>query len=266
VPPAARTRNVFAGKEKTRVTSESANDVAAEPEDLSDDLVDDLSEALSHELPPGAASSADSAGEPISYEQFGVNFIRMVLHEQRILESINRLLGEKIELGPMGAGPGRLFATARATGWFKDTYGNEVVDDLLAYRVYLPIDVDFQLEIAKDVNHFKAEVLLPLSLTVRVEHPMTIVWDITPPQEEEVTIRVETGKRRSAVLQRLSGLDAELRRFLIRVIEKELDKPHIYKATHLDMATIIDAAWPVIADQFLPAEPAQDGVRPDPEE
>jgi hypothetical protein len=236
------------------VTSESSNDVTADAVDLSEPLLEDLSEALSHEFSAATAAPVASRGEAITYEQFGVNFIRMVLHEKRILESINRLLGEKIELGPMGAGPGRLFATARATGWFKDTYGNEVVDDLLAYRVYLPIDVDFQLEIAKDVNHFKAEVLLPLSLTVRVEHPMTIVWDITPPQEEEVTIRVETGKRRSAVLQRLSGLDAELRRFLIRVIEKELEKPHIYKATHLDMATIIDAAWPVIADQFLPAE------------
>jgi hypothetical protein len=228
--------------------------MTADAVDLSEDLLEDLSEALSHEYSAATAAPVAGRGEAITYEQFGVNFIRMVLHEKRILESINRLLGEKIELGPMGAGPGRLFATARATGWFKDTYGNEVVDDLLAYRVYLPIDVDFQLEIAKDVNHFKAEVLLPLSLTVRVEHPMTIVWDITPPQEEEVTIRVETGKRRSAVLQRLSGLDAELRRFLIRVIEKELEKPHIYRATHLDMATVIDAAWPVIADQFLPAE------------
>jgi len=236
------------------MTSESSSDVASDQVDLSEDLLDDLSEALSHELPNQPAHAVDGTGQAISYEQFGVNFIRMVLHEKRILESINRLLGEKIELGPMGAGPGRLFATARATGWFQETYGNAVVDDLLAYRVYLPIDVDFQLEIAKDVNHFHAEVLLPLTLTVRVEHPLTIVWDITPPQEEEVTIRVETGKRRSAVLQRLSGLDAELRRFLIRVIEKELDKPHIHKATHIDMAAIIDAAWPVIADQFLPPE------------
>jgi hypothetical protein len=206
--------------------------------------------------------AATGRGGRISYEQFGINFIRMVLHEQRILESINRLLGEKIELGPMGAGPGRVFAKARATGWFQDTYGRAVVDEDLVYRVFLPIDVDFEIDLSVDVHQFKAKVLLPLTLRVRVEHPMTIIWEITPPQEEEVTITVETGKRRSAVLQRISGLDAELRRFLIRVIEKELDKPHVRKATRIDMLALIDTAWPVIADQFLPPEPDQKDERP----
>lgn len=234
------------------MTSESSSDVAEVPVDLSEELPDEPADEA-HDV-PALEPVEVTTGQAISYEQFGANFIRMVLHEQRILESINRLLGEKIELGPMGAGPGRVFAKARATGWFQDTYGNAVVDDLLVYRVYLPIEVDFELEIAKDVNRFHAQVILPLTLTVRVEQPLTIVWDITPPQEEEVTIRVETGKRRSAVLQRMSGLDAELRRFLIRVIEKELEKPHILKATRIDMGSLIDAAWPVIADQFLPVE------------
>lgn len=238
------------------MTSESSSDLAEVPADLSETVPEELPEDAPEE--PVLEPLGASTGPAISYEQFGVNFIRMVLHEQRILESINRLLGEKIELGPMGAGPGRVFAKARATGWFQETYGNAVVDDLLVYRVYLPIEVDFELEIAKDINRFHAQVLLPLTLTVRVEHPLTIVWDITPPQEEEVTIRVETGKRRSAVLQRMSGLDAELRRFLIRVIEKELEKPHILKATRIDMGSLIDAAWPVIADQFLPSDGLRD--------
>lgn len=195
--------------------------------------------------------------EAITYEQFGINFIRLVLHEARILESIDRLLGEKIELGPMGAGPGRVFAKARATGWFQDTYGRAVVDDLLVYRVFLPVDVDFEIDLAVDVHRFKAKVLLPLTLTVQVEAPLTIVWTITPPEEDEVTITVETGKRRSAVLQKVAGLDAELRRFLIRVIVKELDKPHVRKATRIDMVKVIDTAWPVIADQFLPPLPTE---------
>lgn len=127
-------------------------------------------------------------------------------------------------------------------------------EELLVYRVFLPIDVDFEIDLAVDVHRFRARVLLPLTLRVKVEHPLTIVWEITPPHEEEVTITVETDRRRSAVLQRVSGLDAELRRFLIRVISKELDKPHIQKATRIDMLEIIDVAWPVIADQFLPPE------------
>lgn len=191
----------------------------------------------------------------LSYEQFGVNFIRMVLHQQRVMESVDRLLGEKIELGPMGAGPGRVFAKARATGWFHDTHGSEIVDDHLVYRVFLPVTVDFEIQIAKDVNRFRAEVIIPLTLTVRIEAPLTIIWDIALPHDDEVTITVETGKRRSAALQRMTGLDDELRRFLVRVIETEFSKPHVQRATRIDMAAVIDAAWPVIADQFLPPLP-----------
>lgn len=203
------------------------------------------------------SAGQEPAPAEIGYEEFGVNFVRLVLHEQRVMESINRLLGEKIELGPMGAGPGRVFAKARATGWFHDTHGREVVDDLLVYRVFLPVTVDFEIEIAKDVNKFRAEVIVPLTLTVRIEAPLTIIWDISLPEEDEVTITVETDKRRSAALQRMTGLDAELRRFLVRVIEKELDKPHVRKATRIEMVSVIDAAWPVIADQFLPPLPGE---------
>jgi hypothetical protein len=129
----------------------------------------------------------------------------------------------------MGAGPGRRFATLRATGWFQPTHGHELEGDLLAYRV-----------------------VLPLTLTVRVESPLVIHCDITTPSEDEVVITVATAQRRAAVLQKMTGLDGELRRFLMRVVEIELDKPHVRRATRIDMGQLIDKAWPALADQFLP--------------
>lgn len=54
------------------------------------------------------------------------------------------------------------------------------------------------------------------------------------------------------MLQRVAGLEEELRRFLLRVVEKELAKPHVVKATRIDFATLVDNAWPALADQFLP--------------
>jgi hypothetical protein len=200
--------------------------------------------------PPAPEVSTAATPEPpaepeMTYAEFGENFMRMVLHRQRVLASIDRVLGEKIELGPIGAGPGRVFAKLRATGWFQPTSGVEIPGDLLAYRVILPIDVDFEIEIARDVNRFRAKVL-------------TILWDITGPREDEVSISVETDKRRSAVLQKVAGLDAELRRFLMRVVEVELAKPHVKRATRLDMRDLIAGAWPAIADQFLPVDGTPD--------
>ena len=218
--------------------------------------------AVPAQAPPPADTTPTTPELPVepemTYAEFGENFMRMVLHRQRVLASIDRVLGEKIELGPIGAGPGRVFAKLRATGWFQPTSGVEIPGELLAYRVILPIDVDFEIEIARDVNRFRAKVLIPLTLNVRVERPLTILWDITGPREDEVSISVETDKRRSAVLQKVAGLDAELRRFLMRVVEVELDKPHVRRATRLDMRDLIAGAWPAIADQFLPVDGTPD--------
>ena len=46
-------------------------------------------------------------------EHFGQSFMRLVLHQDRVLASIDRVLGETLQLGPIGAGPGRVFARIR---------------------------------------------------------------------------------------------------------------------------------------------------------
>ena len=85
---------------------------------------------------------------------------------------------------------------------------------------------------------------------------------------DDVAIDVQSDNRRAAVLQKLTGLDGELRRFIVRFVERELDKPHVLKAMRIDLVTLIDNAWEHIASQFLPeverrglAEGAVGGVR-----
>src|SRR5215218_1100317 len=53
----------------------------------------------------------DEPTPEISYEQFGSAYIRQVLHKDRILKMVNDVLGPTVELGPIGAGPGRKAAT-----------------------------------------------------------------------------------------------------------------------------------------------------------
>lgn len=201
--------------------------------------------------------------DPVTpYADFGAAFLRAILPKERILRSIDRLVGDRIELGPIAAGPGRVFAKARATGIFQPTFGEEVPGPLLSYRVFLPVEVDFELDIAVDVHRFHATLIVPLMLTLRTERPALLVWDLTLPLAEEVELSVGTAKRRSQVLQRVAGLDQELRRFLLRVIEKELAKEHIQRALTLDLPTLVDGAWEALADQFLPPLPGRDEHSP----
>jgi hypothetical protein len=197
-------------------------------------------------------------GEPapeINYEQFGSAYIRRVLHKQRVLSMINDVLGPTIELGPIGAGPGRKAATVNVVGAFGETTGEEIPGDLLAYRVFLPISVVFDIDMRVDKHRFVADVVVPLTLTVHTVAPLRVRIDITVPGADEVELKLQAGTRRGAVLQKLAGLEAELRRFLVKVVRTELAKPYVRRATDFDMAALIDEAWPGIAAVILPRGP-----------
>lgn len=199
--------------------------------------------------PPDEAASTPAA---MAYEAFGEKFLREVLHLDRILQSVDRILGNDLRLGPIGAGPGRKMATLTATGTFMPSYGETLPGPLVAYKVFLPVDVTFEIDLHIDVHRFHAEVLVPLGIVLRLEEPLTVVWDLIEPREDELEVNIKSGARRSTVLQKMAGLDAELRRFLLRFVQKELDKPHVRKARRINVAEVIDGAWPEISAQFLP--------------
>ncbi|MFL6157542.1 MAG: hypothetical protein ACJ72D_15720 [Marmoricola sp.] len=194
----------------------------------------------------------------LSYDEFGMRFMNLVLHRDRVMESINRVLGEDIKLGPIGAGPGRKVAKATANGTFGKAYG-EALPDVVGYEVNLPVNVAFHLDLGVDMMRFDAAVLLPLRLTMELVEPLTILWHITPPHPDDVAIDVQSDNRRAAVLQKVTGLDGELRRFIVRFVERELEKPHVRKAMRIDLVTLIDNAWEHIATQIMPNGPQDRG-------
>ncbi|MCZ4498267.1 MAG: hypothetical protein JWQ74_820 [Marmoricola sp.] len=191
---------------------------------------------------------------PIGYDEFGMRFMNLVLHRDRVMESISRVLGSEFQLGPIGAGPGRKVAKVTANGTFGTPYG-EALTDVVGYRVNLPVDVAFHLDLGVDMLRFNAAVLLPLRLTMDLVEPLTIMWHITPPDPDDVVMTIASDSRRATVLQKLTGLDGELRRFIVRFVDRELEKPHVQKAMKIELVTLIDNAWEHIAEQFMPNGP-----------
>ena len=218
----------------------------------------DPEDPLDDELAVDPAAAVEAGPQPIGYDEFGMRFMELVLHRDRVMESINRVLGADFQLGPIGAGPGRKVAKVTATGTFGTAYG-DALPDVVGYNVNLPVNVAFHLDLGVDMLRFDAEVLLPLRLTMELVEPLTILWHITPPHPDDVTISVKSDNRRAAVLQKLTGLDGELRRFIVRFVDRELDKPHVRKAMRIDLVTLIDNAWEHIAAQFMPNGPEDRG-------
>ncbi|KRB76485.1 hypothetical protein ASE01_16150 [Nocardioides sp. Root190] len=215
--------------------------------DMVDDMVNDVG---SIEGPPVPVVPA-----PGSYESFGVHWVRRVLHKDRILRTVDQVLGDQIALGPIGAGPGRTFASVSFVGRYHPTTGTEIPGDLLAYAIDLPISVVFHLELPLDRLTFNAEVVVPLVLIVHTEDPLKLRLELQTPREDQIGLELSTDTRRGAMIRKIAGLDGELRRFLLKVLDTELSKPYVQRATHLDMEELIDHAWPMLTEQFLPKGP-----------
>ena len=200
-------------------------------------------------------SPEDDGPPPGTYERFGVNWIRLVLHKDRILRTIDQVLGDQIALGPIKAGPGRTFASVSFVGKYQPTSGREIPGDLLAYAIDLPISVVFDLDLPLDKLTFNAEVVVPLVLVVHTEEPLKLRLELITPAEDQIGLELKTDTRRGAMIRKIAGLDGELRRFLLKVLDTELSKPYVRRATYLDMEELIDHAWPALTERFLPRGP-----------
>lgn len=185
-------------------------------------------------------------------EQFGEDFLRMVFHRRRIADSVARVLGPGFELGPFGAGPTRKLAKIRARGTYRSMYADNLPGDLPAFRVTVPVDVDFTVDIAGSSLTFHADVIAPLIIRFRLEEPLILHWDVTPPGPEDILLKLDPSTGRSALLQRLSTLEADLRGFLTTFVTRELGKEHVTRATRIDLLEVIDGGWEALAAQFLP--------------
>lgn len=191
----------------------------------------------------------------LPHEGFGSSFLRMALTPDRVCEAVDRVLGDRLELGPMGAGPGRVLAKITAKALFGATYGEAIDGEDFAYRLQVPADVDVDLDLAVDKLHFIAQVLVPLEIRVTLDEPLTLVWTVTPPSPDQVTLNISTETRRAALLLKVANLDDELRAFVVRVVEKEMLKPHIVRATRIDLNEVVNGVWPIVAQHVLPDGP-----------
>jgi len=194
---------------------------------------------------------------PISYEQWGIDFFHEAVSEDRVLGAVNTIAGQPIDFGPMGVGPGRI-AKVRAYGEIGSATATRERGDHIGYRVILPVSLTFEVDLQVETHRFEAELLVPLMLTAVARSGVRIFIEAEPPRSDEVQVELEAQGLRASVLQRVVGIEAELRRFVAGYVRRELDKPHVREARSIDVSRAIDRAWASIS----PA-PSEDGVTAD---
>ena len=187
----------------------------------------------------------------ISYQQWGLDFFAEAVSEERILGAVNNIAGQPIDFGPMGVGPGRI-AKVRASGEIGAASAHRVDGPQICYRVELPVSLTFEVNLQVETHTFHAELLVPLTLTAQAVEGVKIFIAIEPPRSSEVEVKVQAEGIRASIMQRVIGIEAELRRFVAKYVARETTKPHVTEARLIDVSAAIDKAWGSIAPK--PAE------------
>jgi hypothetical protein len=189
---------------------------------------------------PGAPDGDDA--EVVSYERWGVDFFVEAVSRERILAAVNTIAGQPIDVGPIGVGPGRI-AKVRAYGELGAAAAERLDTAAISYRVELPVDLTFELDLQVETHTYHAQLLVPLILTAHALSGRRVHVEITPPRPSEVQVRVRAEGLRASITQRVANVEGELRRFVAKYVAREVTKPHIESARRIDVAAAIDRAW-----------------------
>lgn len=194
-----------------------------------------------------SGSAGEDEVEIVSYQQFGEDFFRLVVTEERVLGAVNMLAGQPIDIGPVGVGPGRLVKLTAAGAIGEARSAPEHSGGVVAFRTTLPVDLSFEIDLGLEVHRFRAELRVPLVLSARAAAGLKVYIDVRPPQAHEIDTRLRARGVRASVLQRVAGVESEVKRFVSRYVAREIDKPYVRSGRLIDVAGQVDKAWQRIA-------------------
>ncbi|MCW2807570.1 MAG: hypothetical protein JWQ93_1525 [Marmoricola sp.] len=200
-----------------------------------------------------------SEDRAISYAEWGVDFFHEAISEERVLGAVNTLAGQEIDFGPIAAGPGGL-AKVRAYGEMGEAIATRLEGREISYRVLLPVSLTFEVDLQIEKQRFDAELLVPLTLTAVARSGVRVFIEAEPPHGDEVRVTLKARGLRATVLQRVAGVEGELRRFVANYVATELDKPHVREARTIDVSRAIGLAWASLAPGPGPGTTAAPGV------
>lgn len=191
---------------------------------------------------PAPEAAAETETEYGTYEEFGVEFFRTAVSEERILGAISGVAGDTFNFGPLAVGPGKI-AKVNAVGHLGTPWIARIDGPEVRFRLSIPVEVKLVVHVPLDDHKFRADLVVHLKLTARAAKPLRVVIDIDTPTKEDVDCVLEAESMRASLLNTIAGVESELKRFVAKYVAREVQKPHIMKAKDIDVAARISGAW-----------------------
>jgi hypothetical protein len=178
----------------------------------------------------------------ITYEEFGRRFIEHAVSAERVRGALSELAGSSFQFGPIGAGPGRI-AKISADVDLGDIEVERFVLEEVNFELVIPIKVHLVIDLALDVHRFDVDGNVHVRLRARTAAPLRVIVEVEPSKKKDVRIDVAPQTIRGGLLRIVASVDQEIKRFVVKYINKEIEKPHIQAARDIDVADRIDKAW-----------------------
>jgi len=186
------------------------------------------------------------ADEHIRFDQFGHNFMREVVTAERVAATIATVVGERIEVGPMAAGP-RDAARATLRGKLADVDVSlaDGPEDGEAMRFTALVRLNCTLAVKAPIldKRYRGTLTIPLLLHVRTASPVRLVIDVEPPDAADIGVELEAKDRSGRLIQVLGNIDGEVRTRAAAEVARRVEAPEARRHREIDILAMVDDVW-----------------------
>lgn len=202
----------------------------------------------------------------LTAEQFTHLVLLAAAPPERIAGVVARLVGDQITIGPLAVGPGGI-ASATARGTRGQVRIASCGDDYWRQIVTVPIALWVDVQLAKQILHYRGKVEVQIRFRLRLDPPCTVTVEL----EEVQKLHIRTAVHPVGVGARLVGwvgrVDETVAEQILSYVRALMSSPGFDAAMHIDVMGLLRRAWDAdlvvqLAQPNLP-EPTTfcDGVR-----
>ena len=187
------------------------------------------------------------ADEHIPFDQFGRNFMREVVTAERVAATIAMVVGERIEVGPMAAGP-RDAARATLRGRLVDVDvsladGASPEGEAMRFTALVRLDCTLVVKAPVLDKRYRGTLTIPLLLEVRAATPLRLVIDVEPPSPPDIGVELASGDRSGRLIQVLGNIDDEVRHRAAAEVARRVESPEARRKREIDILGMVDEVW-----------------------
>ncbi len=168
--------------------------------------------------------------------------LQSVARPNRVAEVIEEIVGERIEVGPVHAGPGGLVCVT-ATGRPGKVRAEVCDGEDWDVAVEVPITLRLRADFAGVIGRFAAAVRVRMRVELALEDPCAVFVRTEEVGEEQVDIRVRAVDAPARLLGRLGDVRSLLVEHVVAYIGDLLTSPEIREVRRIDVARVIERAW-----------------------